>query len=127
MSSKTKRGEKVILARAGKVITLPWWKKTCWVSVPVEALGCSGATGTLSTDELWIQPRPGGFSPDSMRLLFRVESSRLKSGKEYRPQITVRTDAGLISPQLVFKKAWPWVLAEAVLLAAVIGVMMVMR
>ena len=103
-------GRKIILARAGKPIKLPWWKKTCWVSVPVSALGCSGTTGTLSTDDLWIQPRPRTFSPESSQLLFRVESSKMQFGREYRPKITVRTDAGVLRPQLVFKKTWPWII-----------------
>jgi serine/threonine protein kinase len=124
---RVKGGRKIILAQAGKPIKLPWWKKTCWVSVPVTALGCSGTTGTLSTDDLWIQPRPRAFSPESARLLFRVESNKMKFGREYRPQITVRTDAGILRPQLIFKKAWPWIIIEAAVIAAVIGVTVMMR
>jgi serine/threonine protein kinase len=123
---RVKGGRKIILAQAGKPIKLPWWKKTCWVSVPVTALGCSGTTGTLSTDDLWIQPRPRAFSPESARLLFRVESNKMKFGREYRPQITVRTDAGILRPQLIFKKAWPWIIIEAAVIAAMIGVTVMM-
>jgi len=111
-------GRRIILAQAGKPIKLPWWRKTCWVGVPVTALGCSGTTGTLSTDDLWIQPRPQAFSPGSSQLLFRVESSKMKFGREYRPKITVRTDAGILHPKLIFKKAWPWILIEAAAIAA---------
>jgi serine/threonine protein kinase len=124
---QVKGGKKIIRAQAGKPIKLPWWKKTCWVSVPVTALGCSGTTGTLSTDDLWIQPRPKAFSPESARLLFRVESNKMKFGREYRPQITVRTDAGILRPQLIFKKAWPWIIFEAAAIAAAIGVSVMMR
>jgi serine/threonine protein kinase len=124
---RVKGGRKIILAQPGKPIKLPWWKKTCWVSVPVTALGCSGTTGTLSTDDLWIQPRPRAFSPESARLLFRVESNKMKFGREYRPQITVRTDAGILRPQLIFKKAWPWIIFEAAAIAAVIGATVMMR
>jgi serine/threonine-protein kinase len=38
---------KIIYARPGKLIKLPWSNKTSWVSVPVMALGLSGTTGTL--------------------------------------------------------------------------------
>jgi hypothetical protein len=116
-----KGGREVILARAGKVIKLPWWAKTSWVSVPVNALGCSGTTGTLSTDDLWIQPRPRAFSPDSARLLFRVQTGRLAMGKEYRPHLTVQTDEGMLRPQLVFKKSWPWIILGAAVIAAAIA------
>lgn len=117
---RMKGGREVILARAGKVIKLPWWAKTSWVSVPVNALGCSGTTGTLSTDDLWIQPRPRAFSPDSARLLFRVQTGRLAMGKEYRPHLTVQTDEGVLRPQLVFKKSWPWIILGAAVIAAAI-------
>jgi serine/threonine protein kinase len=123
---RVKGGRKIILAQPGKPIKLPWWKKTCWVSVPVTALGCSGTTGTLSTDDLWIQPRPRAFSPESARLLFRVESNKMKFGREYRQQVTVRTDAGILRPQLIFKKAWPWIIIEAAVIAAMIGVTVMM-
>jgi hypothetical protein len=97
------------------------------VSVPVTALGCSGTTGTLATDELWIQPRPKEFSPDSARLLFRVDGSKLSAGREYRPQITVRTVDGVLRPRLVFKKSWPWIIFEAVAVLAMIGFAVMMR
>jgi serine/threonine protein kinase len=119
--------ERVIHAETGKPITLPWWKKTSWVSVPVMALGCSGTTGTLSTDDLWIQPKPGAFGPASTRLLFRVKADQLKLGKEYRPRITVRTDAGILRPQLLLRKPWPWALIEAAVLAAMIAGIIMMR
>jgi hypothetical protein len=47
---KGKGAKKFIAAQTGKVIKLPWWKKTSLVSVPVMALGCSGTTGTLPHD-----------------------------------------------------------------------------
>lgn len=124
---RVKGGKKIILARAGKVITLPWWKKISWVSVPVTALGCTGTTGSLSSNDLWIQPRPRIFSPESARLLFKVETRKLKFGTEYRPHITVQTDAGMLRPQLVFKKAWPWIVLEAAAILAVIAAAVVMR
>jgi serine/threonine-protein kinase len=119
--------DSVIHAEAGRPIMLPWWKKTSWVSVPVMALGCSGTTGTLATDDRWLQPRPKAFSHGSSQLLFRVDGSRLKIGKEYRPRITVRTDAGILQPQLSFKRPWPWLLIEAALIAAVIAGVVMMR
>ncbi len=124
---RVKGGGKVVAARPGKVIKLPWWNRISWVSVPVTALGCSGTTGTLSTDDLWIQPRPKEFSPESARLLFRVDGSRLSPGKEYRPHITVRTDAGRLQPRLVFRKSWPWLVIEAVAALAVIVIALLMR
>ncbi len=126
-AEKTRGGKRIIHARVGKPITLPWWQNTSWVSVPVMALGCSGTTGTLSTDDLWIKPKPTVFGTDAARLLFRVESGRLRLGKEYRPRITVKTDAGVLRPQLIFRKAWPWVLIEAAMALAVIGVAMMLR
>ena len=118
---------KVIYAKPGKMITLPLWKKTSWVSVPVMALGCSGSTGTLSTNDLWIKPKPTSFGPDAARLLFRVESRKLKLGRVYRPQITVKTEEGTLKPQLLFKKQWPWLFVEAAVLAGVIAVVAMMR
>jgi serine/threonine protein kinase len=119
--------DSVIHAESGRPITLPWWRKTSWVSVPVMALGCSGATGTLATDDRWLQPRPKAFSPGASRLLFRVDGAKLRMGREYRPQITVRTDAGILQPQLSFKRPWPWLLIEAALIAAVIAGVVLMR
>lgn len=126
-AEKTRGGKRIIQARAGKPITLPWWQHTSWVSVPAMALGCSGTTGSLSSDDLWIRPKPKTFGTDAARLLFRVESRKLKLGREYRPQIIVKTDAGVLRPQLVFKKAWPWIIVEVVALAAVIAVTVMMR
>ncbi len=123
---KGKGVRKVIHAQNGKPIKLPWWKKICWVSIPVMSLGCSGTTGTLTTDDLWIQPRPRVFGPDAARLLFRVESGALKPGREYRPRLTVKTDAGILRPQLVFRKSLPWIIIEATVLAAMIGVAVMM-
>ncbi len=125
--SAVKGKGRIIDARPGKVIKLPWWKKTSWVSVPVMAVGCSGTTGTLSADDLWIKPKPRSFGPDAARLLFRVEGRMLESGREYMPHITVRTEAGILRPQLVFKKKWPWVLVEAAVIAALIAIAAVMR
>jgi len=126
-AEKTRGGKRIIHARFGKPITLPWWQHTSWVSVPVMSLGCSGTTGTLSTNDLWIHPKPKTFGTDAARLLFRVESKNLKPGKEYRPHITVKTDAGTLRPQLIFKKAWPWIILEAVALAAMIAVVVMLR
>ena len=119
--------DKVIHAEAGKPITLPWWKTTSWVSVPVMALGCSGTTGTLSASDRWLHPKPKVFSPGSSQLLFRVDGAKLKMGKEYRPKITVRTDAGILRPELSFKRPWPWMLIEAGLIAAAIAGMLMLR
>lgn len=118
---------KIIHAKAGMLIRLPALRRTCWVSVPVTALGCSGSTGTLTTDELWIQPRPKLFSPDTSRLLFRVECGKLKQGKEYRPKVTVHTDAGIMRPELLFKKSLPWMLIEAAVVVALIAVAVMMK
>lgn len=119
--------DKVIHAEAGRSITLPWWKKTSWVSVPVMALGCSGTTGTLSSDDRWLHPRPKAFSPGSSQLLFRVDGAKLRMGREYRPRITVHTDSGILRPQLSFKRPWPWLLIDAGLIAAAIAGMLMMR
>jgi hypothetical protein len=127
LSMPVKGKRKIIYARPGKMIKLPWWKKTSWVSVPVMALGCSGSTGTLSTDDRWIKPKPMSFGPDAARLLFRIEARKLKLGHEYRPRITVKTDEGTLKPQLVFKKEWPWIFVEAAAIAGVIAVAAMMR
>ena len=126
-AAKGKGAKKLIVAQTGKVIKLPWWKKTSLVSVPVMALGCSGTTGTLSSNDQWIKPKGGSFGPDAARLLFRVETRKLKFGKEYRPLITVRTDAGILRPQLIFKKNWPWIVLEAAVAAAMVGLAVMMR
>jgi serine/threonine protein kinase len=124
---KRKGRIRIIHARRGKPIKLPWLQKVSWVSVPMTALGCSGATGTLSSDAPWIQPKPGAFGTDATRLLFRVENRKLKLGREYRPQITIKTNAGILRPQLIFKKTWPWIIVEAAALAAVIVLMAMVR
>lgn len=118
LSAPAKGKRRIIYATPGKVIKLSWWRKTAWVSVPMMALGCSGATGTLSTDDLWIRPKPTSFGPDAAWLLFRVQSGMLKPGREYRPHITVKTDSCTLRPRLVFKKQWPWVIFEAMTIAA---------
>jgi serine/threonine protein kinase len=118
---------RIIHAKAGKTIRLPAFKKFCWVSVPITALGCSGTTGRLSTDELWIQPRPKIFGPDASSLLFRVESRKLKLGREYRPEITVETDEGIMKPELLFKKSWFWIIIEAAVILAAIVASVIMR
>jgi serine/threonine protein kinase len=110
LSVPVKGKEDVIYAKPGKLIKIPWWKKTLWVSVPVMALGLSGATGSLSTDDLWIAPRPESFGTDASWILFRVKSSLLEPGREYRPRITVTTDYGVLRPKLLFKRQWPWML-----------------
>jgi serine/threonine protein kinase len=117
----------IIYAKPGKLIRLPWWNKTAWVSVPVMALGCSGSTGTLSTDDLWIKPSPLSFGAEAARLLFRVESRTLKPGREYRPHITVTTDEGTLRPQLLFKKQRPWIFAVAAVIVSVIAIVLMMR
>jgi len=91
------------------------------------ALGLSGTTGTLSTDDRWIKAKPVSFGPDAARLLFRVESSMLRPGREYGAHITVRTDAGIVRPRLVLRRSWPWMLIEAAVLAGVIAVMVMVR
>jgi hypothetical protein len=45
----------------------------------------------------------------------------LKPGREYRPHITVRTDAGTIRPQLLFRKPWPWFIIGAAAIAAALA------
>ncbi len=127
LSIPVKGKKKIIYARPGKTIILPWWKKTSWVSVPVMALGCSGSTGVLSTDDRWIKAKSASFGPEAARLLFRVEGRKLKLGREYRPQITVRTDEGTMKPQLLFKKQWPWIFVEAAVVAGVIAGVLMMR
>jgi serine/threonine-protein kinase len=119
--------DRLIHAKAGRPITLPWWRKTSWVSIPVMALGCSGTTGTLSSGERWLHPRPQAFSPGSSRLLFRVDGSKLKMGKEYHPRITVRTDVGTVRPDLSFKRPWPWLLIDAGLIAVAIAGVLLLR
>jgi serine/threonine protein kinase len=118
---------RVIRAKAGKLIRLPAFGKFCWVSVPITALGCSGTTGSLSTDELWIQPRPKMFGPDASSLLFRVESRKLKLWKEYRPEVTVETDEGIMKPELLFKKSWPWIIIEAAVIVALLVAAVIIR
>ncbi len=113
LSVPVKRKGDIIYAKPGKLIKLPWWKKTSWVSVPAMALGLSGTTGTLSTSDLWIAPRPASFGTDASWILFRVKNSLLQPGREYRPRITITTDSGVLRPQLVFKRQWPWMLIEA--------------
>jgi serine/threonine protein kinase len=127
LSMPVKGKRKIIYARPGKMIKLSWWEKTSWVSVPVMALGCSGSTGTLLTDDLWIKPKPKSFGPDAARLLFRIDGRKLKLGHEYRPRITVKTDEGTLRPQLLFKKEWPWIFVEAAVVAGVIAMVAMMR
>ncbi len=126
LSVPVKRKGDIIYAKPGKLIKLPWWKKASWVSVPAMALGLSGTTGFLSTDDVWITPRPASFGTDALWILFRVKNSLLKPGREYRPRITVTTGSGVLRPQLVFKRQWPWMLIEAaaLALAAAIAVFM---
>ncbi len=121
LSAPIKRKGEVIYARPGKVIKLSWWRKAAWVGVPVMALGCSNAAGTLSTDALWIKPKPTSFGPDAAWLLFRVQSRLLKPGKEYRPEIIVKTGSGILRPRLLFRRSWPWIFFAALAAAAVIA------
>lgn len=127
LASPVKGVGSIIYARPGKLIKLPWWKKTSWVSVPVMALGCSGATGTLASDDLWIKPKPKAFGPDAAWLLFRVESGLLKPGRQYQPRITVQTDEGTLRPRLSFRRSWPWILIEAAVLAAMLGLALLFK
>jgi hypothetical protein len=76
----------------------------------------------LSTAEHWIKPKPASFGPNAARLLFRIESGMLKPGREYRPRIMVKTDDGVLHPQLLFKKRRPWIILEIAVVAAVIGI-----
>ncbi len=119
--------DSVIRAETGRPITLPWWRKTSWVSVPVMALGCSGTTGTLSSGDRWLHPRPKVFNHGSSRFLFRVDNRKLRMGKEYHPRIVIRTDSGILQPQLSFKRPLPWMLIDAGLIAAAIAGMLMMR
>ncbi len=119
--------DSVIHAEAGRPITLPWWRKTSWVSVPKMALGCSGTTGTLSSDDRWLHPRPRAFDHGSSQLLFRVDNGKLRMGREYRPHIIIRTDAGVLRPQLAFKLPVPWMLIDAGLIGAALAGMMMMK
>jgi serine/threonine protein kinase len=122
LSAPVKKKAKIIYAKPGKVIKLPWWRKAAWVSVPVMALGCSGATGTLSADDLWIRPKPTSFGPEAAWLLFRIQSRMLKPGREYRPRITVKTDSGVLRPSLPFRRSWPWLLFTILAITAVIAI-----
>jgi serine/threonine protein kinase len=124
---KLKGRQRMIHARVGKTIKLPWLQKVVWVSLPVMALGCSGTIGTLSTNDHWIQPKPRSFGTDTLWLLFRIENRELKFGREYRPQIIIHTDAGVLRPQLIFKRAWPWVILEAAVLATIIALTVLVR
>jgi serine/threonine protein kinase len=119
--------DSVIHAEAGKPIALPWWKKTSWVSMPVMALGCNGTTGTLSSHDRWLHPKPKSFGHGSSQLLFRVDTAKLRMGREYHPRITIHTDAGILRPQLSFKRPWPWLLIDSVLIAAAIAGVLMMR
>ncbi len=119
--------DSVIQAETGKPITLPWWRKTSWVSVPVMALGCSGTTGTLTSGDRWLHPRPKVFNHSSSTFLFRVDAAKLRMGREYRPRIVIRTDAGILQPRLSFKRPLPWMLIDAGLIAAAVAGMLMMR
>ncbi len=112
--------KKVIYAKPGKPITLPWWRKTSLVSVPVMTLGLSGTAGTLSTADRWLKPKPRSYGPDAARFLFQVDGGMLKTGHEYRPVLTAKTDAGIVRSRLSIRKSWPWALIDAVLIAAVL-------
>lgn len=110
MGDGRKKMRGVIHAGAEKDVRLPFWKKTCWVSLPAMSLGCSGQTGVLSIDELWIQPRPRTFGPDTTQLMFRIENAMLRPGRRYTPNITIKTRDGLIRPKIVFRRDLPWFL-----------------
>jgi serine/threonine protein kinase len=127
MTAPVKGVKKVIYARPGRVITIPWWRKTSWVSVPVMTLGLSGTTGTLSAREPWLRPKQKTYGQNAARLLFRVESAQLKPGREYRPHIIVKTDAGVLRPRLLFKKPRAWIILEAILIVAAIAAVVAAR
>ncbi len=129
LSAPAKKKRNVIYAKPGKLIKLPWWRKTVWVGIPAAALGLSGTTGTLRADDRWIAPKPAAFGADASWILFRVKSSLLAPGREYRPRITAATDSGELRPQLMIKRQRPWVLIEAaaaVLAAAFVVLKVVM-
>jgi serine/threonine protein kinase len=117
LSLPTTKKRGIIYARPGTLIKLSWWKKNSWVSIPVMALGLSCMTGILSTYDLWITPRPASFGTDALWIIFQVKGRLLKPGKEYRPRITVMTDAGIMQPKLVIKRQRPWLLIDAVVIA----------
>jgi len=49
-------------------------------------------------------------------------------GREYCPRITVSTDTGILRPQFSsFKQPWPWMLIDAILIAAAIAGGLMMR
>jgi len=56
-----------------------------------------------------------------------VESGALKSGRIYRPKVTVHTDAGIMRPELPFKKSLPWFIINAAVIAVAIAIMVMMR
>ncbi len=115
---------KVFLAEPGRTITLPWQKKTALIGVPIRALGLSGTTGTLRTEDPWIAPQTATFGPDASWALFRVRSNSLIPGREYRTRITAFTDCGVLRPRLVLKRRRPWMLIGIV--AAVLAVVAAM-
>jgi hypothetical protein len=59
--------------------------------------------------------------PDTSPLPFCAENGKLKPGKECRPEVTAKTDAGAKKPELLFKKSRPWIILidAAVILAAI--------
>ena len=115
---KVKGGKNIILARPGKVIRLPWWKKNIMGQCSGNCFRLQRYDGhTVHERSLDTAEAPGIHSGIS-RLLFKVEPRKLKFGKEYRPHITVQTDAGILRPQLVFMKAWPWIVLEAAAILA---------
>jgi len=126
-SKKLEGRQRIIHARVGKTVKLPWLKKNVWVSLPVTSVGCSGTGGTLTTIEQWIHPQQRSFSTTTLQFVFRIDNSQLKCGKEYRPQIIVHTDAGVLRPLLIFKKTWPWILFEATALVAIIMFLLLVK
>jgi len=56
-----------------------------------------------------------------------VDGSKLRMGREYHPRITVSTDAGILRPQLSFRRSWPWIMIEAAVIAAAVAGALMMR
>jgi hypothetical protein len=51
----------------------------------------------------------------------------LKPGREYRPKLTIWTDAGIMRPELLFRRSWPWIIIEAAVIVAVIAITLFLR
>jgi len=50
------------------------------------------------------------------------------TGRAYYPPITVKSaGGGILRPQFSFKQPWPWMLIDAILIAAAIAGVLMMR